>query len=236
MMRAIGFLSGVCLTVAAVLLALGSRESPPPQTVAQAPSASTAEELTVRDPSPTVAEGVSAQTPSAPTPEEPAVEAPAPPKPQELSVPAPPPPTPEALAKMVAAIAEHVDITPEANESEQAVAPQPQAATAGGDTQSAVEASAPVPAPQPDVQTTTAAGAFDGQDHDQPGTYLFWSPFRSEWAAQGFARRLTSATQVPVEVIAAAPGAYRVAFSYQDELQRQAWIDRIQTITGLQLE
>jgi len=236
MMRAIGFLSGVCLTVAAVLLALGSRESPPPQTVAQAPSASTAEELAVRDPSPTVAEGVSAQTPSAPTPEEPAVEAPAPPKPQELSVPAPPPPTPEALAKMVAAIAEHVDITPEANESEQAVAPQPQAATAGGDTQSAVEASAPVPAPQPDVQTTTAAGAFDGQDHDQPGTYLFWSPFRSEWAAQGFARRLTSATQVPVEVIAAAPGAYRVAFSYQDELQRQAWIDRIQTITGLQLE
>jgi hypothetical protein len=137
---------------------------------------------------------------------------------------------------MVAAIAEHVDITPEANESEQAVAPQPQAATAGGDTQSAVEASAPAPAPQPDVQTTTAAGAFDGQDHDQPGTYLFWSPFRSEWAAQGFARRLTSATQVPVEVIAAAPGAYRVAFSYQDELQRQAWIDRIQTITGLQLE
>jgi hypothetical protein len=236
MMRAIGFLSGVCLTVAAVLLALGSRESPPPQTVAQAPSASTAEELTVRDPSPTVAEGVSAQTPSAPTPEEPAVEAPAPPKPQELSAPAPPPPTPEALAKMVAAIAEHVDITPEANESEQAVAPQPQAATAGGDTQSAVEASAPVPAPQPDVQTTTAAGAFDGQDHDQPGTYLFWSPFRSEWAAQGFARRLTSATQVPVEVIAAAPGAYRVAFSYQDELQRQAWIERIQTITGLQLE
>jgi hypothetical protein len=236
MMRAIGFLSGVCLTVAAVLLALGSRESPPPQTVAQAPSASTAEELTVRDPSPTVAEGVSAQTPSAPTPEEPAVEAPAPPKPQELSAPAPPPPTPEALAKMVAAIAEHVDITPEANESEQAVAPQPQAATAGGDTQSAVEASAPAPAPQPDVQTTTAAGAFDGQDHDQPGTYLFWSPFRSEWAAQGFARRLTSATQVPVEVIAAAPGAYRVAFSYQDERQRQAWIDRIQTITGLQLE
>jgi hypothetical protein len=236
MMRAIGFLSGVCLTVAAVLLALGSRESPPPQTVAQAPSASTAEELTVRDPSPTVAEGVSAQTPSAPTPEELAVEAPAPPKPQELSAPAPPPPTPEALAKMVAAIAEHVDITPEANESEQAVAPQPQAATAGGDTQSAVEASAPAPAPPPDVQTTTAAGAFDGQDHDQPGTYLFWSPFRSEWAAQGFARRLTSATQVPVEVIAAAPGAYRVAFSYQDELQRQAWIERIQTITGLQLE
>jgi len=236
MMRAIGFLSGVCLTVAAVLLVLGSRESPPPQTVAQAPSASTAEELAVRDPSPTVAEGVSAQTPSAPTPEELAVEAPAPPKPQELSAPAPPPPTPEALAKMVAAIAEHVDTTPEANESEQAVAPQPQAATAGGDTQSAVEASAPAPAPQPDVQTTTAAGAFDGQDHDQPGTYLFWSPFRSEWAAQGFARRLTSATQVPVEVIAAAPGAYRVAFSYQDELQRQAWIERIQTITGLQLE
>ena len=52
MMRAIGFLLGVCLTVAAVLLVLDNRESPPPRTVAQAPSASTAEEPAVQDPSP----------------------------------------------------------------------------------------------------------------------------------------------------------------------------------------
>ncbi len=223
MMRAIGFLLGVCLTVAAVLLVLDNRESPPPRTVAQAPSASTAEEPAVQDPSPATAEEVSAQTPSAPTPE-------------ELSAEAPPPPTADELAKMAAAIAEHVDVTPEANGSEQAVAPQPQDATADGDTQSGGEAAAPDLAQQPDVQTTTTARGLDGPDNDRLRSYLFWSPFRSEWAAQGFARRLTAATQVPVEVVAAGPRAYRVAFSYQDELQRQARIDRIQTITGLQLE
>ncbi len=74
------------------------------------------------------------------------------------------------------------------------------------------------------------------QDSGDAGTYLFWSPFRSEWAAQGFAGRLTSATQVPVEVINAGPGQYRVAFSYRDETERLAQIERIETITGLKLE
>ena len=66
--------------------------------------------------------------------------------------------------------------------------------------------------------------------------YAFWSPFRSEWSAQGFARRLRSATRVPVEVVAAGSGQYRVAFSYQDETERLAHIERIETITGLRLE
>ncbi len=66
--------------------------------------------------------------------------------------------------------------------------------------------------------------------------YLVWTPFRSEWAAQGFARRLTQATAVPVEVISAGPGNYQVVFSYRDDAERQAMVAQIEDVTGLELE
>ncbi|MEN8761794.1 MAG: hypothetical protein ABF290_05115, partial [Thiogranum sp.] len=45
MIRATGFLAGVCLTVAALLLVLNSRESRQPESVTQAGADVTAEEL-----------------------------------------------------------------------------------------------------------------------------------------------------------------------------------------------
>ena len=66
--------------------------------------------------------------------------------------------------------------------------------------------------------------------------YLIWSPFRSEWAAQGFARRLTLATDVPVEVHNEGPGNFQVVFSYRDDSERQAMVRQIETVTGLELE
>ena len=66
--------------------------------------------------------------------------------------------------------------------------------------------------------------------------YLVWSPFRSEWAAQGFARRLTLATGVPVTVISEVPEYYQVVFSYRDDGERQAMVTQIETVTGLELE
>lgn len=66
--------------------------------------------------------------------------------------------------------------------------------------------------------------------------YLVWSPFRSEWAAQGFARRLTLATDVPVEVHNEGPGNYQVVFNYRDDGERQAMVRQIEAITGLELE
>ncbi|MEN8204444.1 MAG: hypothetical protein ABFS24_00405 [Pseudomonadota bacterium] len=66
--------------------------------------------------------------------------------------------------------------------------------------------------------------------------YLVWSPFRSEWAAQGFARRLTLATGVPVEVISEGPENYQVVFSYRDDGERQAMVAQIEDVTGLELE
>ena len=66
--------------------------------------------------------------------------------------------------------------------------------------------------------------------------YLVWSPFRSEWAAKGFARRLTLATEVPVEVINEGPENYQVVFRYRDEDERQALVTQIESVTGLELE
>ena len=66
--------------------------------------------------------------------------------------------------------------------------------------------------------------------------YLVWSPFRSEWAAKGFARRLTLATEVPVEVINEGPENYQVVFRYRDDDERQALVTQIENVTGLELE
>jgi len=66
--------------------------------------------------------------------------------------------------------------------------------------------------------------------------YQVWSPFRSEWAAQGFARRLALATDVPMEVVNEAPGSYQVVFNYRDAGERQTLVQHIESVTGLELE
>ena len=73
-------------------------------------------------------------------------------------------------------------------------------------------------------------------DSTEVSRYLVWSPFKSEWAAQGFARRLTLATEVPVEVRHEGPENFQVVFSYRDDGERQAMIRQIETVTGLELE
>ncbi len=70
----------------------------------------------------------------------------------------------------------------------------------------------------------------------QGGRHLFWAPFRSQVAARGFAARLSADTEVAVEVVTVGPGRYRVGFDYQDETERRALVNRIQVITGLELE
>jgi len=82
-------------------------------------------------------------------------------------------------------------------------------------------------------------GAYELALHKEPTTesrYLVWSPFKSAWAAQGFARRLTLATDVPVEVRDEGSGNFQVVFSYRDDSERQAMVRQIETVTGLELE
>ena len=76
----------------------------------------------------------------------------------------------------------------------------------------------------------------DRNDVTAVSRYQVWSPFRSEWAAQGFARRLALATDVPMEVVNEAPGSYQVVFSYRDDGERQVLVRHIETVTGLELE
>lgn len=97
-----------------------------------------------------------------------------------------------------------------------------------------------------DIDTVRTAAPRDGildtdallHEHNgaEQNRYLFWSPFRSEWAAQGFANRLAVATRVPVEVIEEGAGQYRVGFPYRNELERRERIEQIESITGLHLE
>jgi len=85
-------------------------------------------------------------------------------------------------------------------------------------------------------QSMAAYETTDRNDATAASRYLVWSPFRSKWAAEGFAQRLTVATEVPVEVVDAGPGNYQVVFSYRDDGERQAMVEQIETVTGLELE
>ena len=85
-------------------------------------------------------------------------------------------------------------------------------------------------------QSMASAETPSRNDVTEVSRYRVWSPFHSQWAAQGFARRLTLATEVPVEVVNEGPGSYQVVFSYRDDGERQAMVKRIETVTGLELE
>ena len=184
MMRTTGFLAGVCLTVATLLLVLDNLEDQQQEPVTGITEDATAEQL----------------------------------------------------SGVIAAVAEQLDVVPADDIGDETVASAHESGTAESELSSSLEASAPPPDKRPEVAAEAPADGSDLEHSGNAGTYQFWSPFRSEWAAQGFAGRLTSATQVAVEVVHAGPGKYRVAFSYRDETERLAQIEHIETITGLKLE
>jgi hypothetical protein len=226
MMRILGFLAGMWLTAAAFLLVLDFREAPPPELATEASSAQTTE----------------------PTPSPPAAD------PEEAPHGAS---DGDATASAIAA----ADLTAVPLTNGPSI-PDPTAGPSQpplGEDRADIAEAGPPPAPTardqvaaqaslypPDGPSMDPLSAFPAPPVEPPETealassteasHRFWSPFRSEWAARGFAGRLTSATQVPVEVIEAGPGKYRVAFRYQDETERLARIQRIETVTGLKLE
>ena len=140
--------------------------------------------------------------------------------------------TPEQRSEASAASVTQTIVVEAEQESGIPVPQDPVFATADAQPQNGFEASGMGQRSIDQVATDDA----NRQDSSNTNTFQFWSPFRSAWAAQGFAERLTSATQVPVEVFNTGPGKYRVAFSYQGETDRLAQIERIETITGLKLE
>ncbi len=65
--------------------------------------------------------------------------------------------------------------------------------------------------------------------------YAFWSPFRSELAANGFVAQLQSVTGLDYRVVRVKPGVYEVAFAYQSNDDITASLTQITAATGLEL-
>ena len=65
--------------------------------------------------------------------------------------------------------------------------------------------------------------------------FAFWSPFRSEIAADGFIAELQRTTGLDYRVVKLKPGVYEVAFAYSDPLDRATKLDRIAAATGLDM-
>ena len=65
--------------------------------------------------------------------------------------------------------------------------------------------------------------------------YAFWSPFRSQIAANGFVARLQRVTGLDYRVVSLKPGVYEVAFAYGDDDEIQANLAQISAATGLDL-
>jgi hypothetical protein len=65
--------------------------------------------------------------------------------------------------------------------------------------------------------------------------YAFWSPFRSEIAANGFVSKLQETTGIDYRVVKVKTGVYEVAFAYVDDADIQDKLARISTATGLNM-
>ena len=65
--------------------------------------------------------------------------------------------------------------------------------------------------------------------------YAFWSPFRSELAANGFVAQLQSVTGLDYRVVRVKPGVYEVAFAYDSDDEITANLTQITAATGLEL-
>jgi hypothetical protein len=65
--------------------------------------------------------------------------------------------------------------------------------------------------------------------------YAFWSPFRSEIAANGFVSRLQETTGIDYRVVKVKTGVYEVAFAYVDDADIRDKLVRISDATGLDM-
>lgn len=105
---------------------------------------------------------------------------------------------------------------------------------AQNETRSAAAAAAP-PEQQP-------AGAETGQVNPetllmQPEQhwYAFWSPFRSEIAANGFVSQLQRVTGFDYRVVKQKAGVYEVALAYSNDAEIPQMLEQISAATGLDI-
>ena len=65
--------------------------------------------------------------------------------------------------------------------------------------------------------------------------YAFWSPFRSELAANGFVSQLQRNTGMDYRVVRLKPGVYEVAFAYEADADIASHLAAISAATGLDM-
>ena len=98
------------------------------------------------------------------------------------------------------------------------------------------------PAPEPDYDALVEQ-IFAAPPAPQPeptpvideNWYAFWSPFRSELAANGFVSKLQQSTGIDYRVVKIKTGLYEVAFAYSDDKDIEEKLARISAATGLDL-
>jgi hypothetical protein len=101
------------------------------------------------------------------------------------------------------------------------------------------EPAAEVPAPEtlePDAELEAVIEElFAEREPVEEHWYAFWSPFRSEIAANGFVARLQEKTGIDYRVVKVKTGVYEVAFAYTDDADIQSKLELITTATGLDM-
>ena len=88
----------------------------------------------------------------------------------------------------------------------------------------------------PDRQPVLAGEPEPGlEPATEENWYAFWSPFRSELAANGFVSKLQETTGIDYRVVKVKTGVYEVAFAYTDEADVEDKLSRISAATGLDM-
>ncbi len=118
--------------------------------------------------------------------------------------------------------------------------PEPEAVPQEAPAAAAADAEADPPAsPEPVVAEPEVAAVRAESPPVQIASelqwYAFWSPFRSEIAANGFVDQLQRVTGLDYRVVKVKTGVYEVAFAYEDDQEITANLSQISAATGLQL-
>jgi len=98
-----------------------------------------------------------------------------------------------------------------------------------------LEADVESSAATPDTTLETPLQADEPRPTTDAGWFAFWSPFRSEIAANGFVSELQRTTGLDYRVVKLKPGVYEVAFAYSDKSDIEDKLTRISAATGLDL-
>ena len=89
----------------------------------------------------------------------------------------------------------------------------------------------PVPKDTPETIVESPPTPDEATEH----WYAFWSPFRSELAANGFVSQLQRNTGMDYRVVQIKPGVYEVAFAYEADADIASHLAAISAATGLDL-